>query len=137
MGVRAASLAGCIQSQFRTSDDAALPVDVNVDLEERVVVPMARSAAFLRYQPASVGGATLVLTGPGGQPVPQGAMVTVNANPAAYEVELRGEVFVIDIDYPAVAHASWGGAKCEARIMRPPANAPVPRIGPLACKESK
>jgi outer membrane usher protein len=118
-------------------DDVALPVDVNVDLEERIVVPMARSAAFLRYQPASVGGATLVLTGPRGQPVPQGAMVTVNANPAAYEVELRGEVFVIDIDYPAVAHASWEGVKCEARIMRPPANTPVPRIGPLACKESK
>ena len=118
-------------------DDAALPVDVTVDLEERVVVPMARSAAFLRYQPASVGGATLVLTGPGGQPVPQGAMVTVNANPAAYEVQLRGEVFVIDIDYPSVAHASWEGVKCEARIMRPPANTPIPRIGPVPCKESK
>jgi outer membrane usher protein len=118
-------------------DDVAVPVDVNVDLEERIVVPMARSAAFLRYQPASVGGATLMLTGPVGQPIPQGAMVTVNANPAAYEVELRGEVFVIDIDYPAVVHAVWAGGKCEARITRPPADTPVPRIGPLTCKESK
>ena len=118
-------------------DDAALPVDVNVDLEERMVVPMARSAAFLRYQPASVGGATLILTGPGGQPVPQYAMVMVNANPAAYEVELRGEVFVIDIDYPAVVHAAWSAGKCDARIARPPADTPVPRIGPLACKEVK
>ena len=118
-------------------DDAALPVDVNVDLEERMVVPMARSAAFLRYQPASVGGATLILTAPGGQPVPQGAMVTVNAGTAAYEVELRGEVFVIDIDYPALLHVAWASGKCEARIARPPADTPVPRIGPLACKEVK
>jgi outer membrane usher protein len=102
-----------------------------------MVVPMARSAAFLRYMPASVGGATLILTAPGGQPVPQGALVTVNAGTAEYEVELRGEVFAIDIDYPAVVHAVWAGGKCEARIARPPADTPVPRIGPLPCKEVK
>jgi outer membrane usher protein len=118
-------------------DDVALPVDVNVDLEERMVVPMARSAVFVRYQPASVGDATLILTGPGGQSVPQGAMVTVNASPTAYEVELRGEVFAIDVDYPAVVHAVWAGGKCDARIARPPADTPVPRIGPLVCKEVK
>ncbi len=118
-------------------DDAALPVDMTVDLEERMVVPMARSAAFVRYQPASVGGATLVLETRVGEAVPQGAMVTVNTNPAAYEVELRGEVFVIDIDYPAVVHAAWPGRKCEARIAQPPANTPVPKIGPLTCKEIK
>ncbi|MEO8051398.1 MAG: fimbria/pilus outer membrane usher protein [Acidobacteriota bacterium] len=118
-------------------DDAALPVDMTVDLEERMVVPMARSAAFVRYQPASVGGATLVLETRVGEAVPQGAMVTVNTNPAAYEVELRGEVFVIDIDYPAVVHAAWPGRKCDVRIAQPPANTPVPKIGPLTCKEIK
>ena len=118
-------------------DDAELPIDVNVDLEEWMVVPMARSGAFLRYQPASVGGATLILTGPGGQPVPQGVMVTVNESPTAYEVELRGEVFVVDINYPALVHAMWAGGKCEARFTRPPADTPVPRIGPLECKEVK
>ena len=118
-------------------DDATLPSDVTVDLEERMVVPMARSAVFLRYQPASVGGAMLVLMTTGGQPVPRGATVTVNGNPAAYEVELRGEVFVIDIDYPAVVHAAWEGGKCEVRIVKPPADTPVPRIGPLTCKDGK
>ena len=71
------------------------------------------------------------------QPLPHGAIVTVNANPAAYEVELRGEVFVIDIAYPALVHAAWDGGKCEVRIAPPPANTPVPKIGPLTCKESK
>jgi outer membrane usher protein len=118
-------------------DDAALPVDVTVDLEERMVVPMARSAVYLRYKPAAAGGAMLVLSTAGGQPVPQGAIVTVNANPTAYEVELRGEVFVIDIDYPAAVHAEWEGGKCDVRIARPPADTPVPRIGPLTCKEGR
>jgi outer membrane usher protein len=118
-------------------DDNALPVDVTVDLEARMVVPMARSAVYIRYLPATVGGATLVLVTADGKPVAQGAMVTVNANPAVYEVELRGEVFAIDIDYPAVVHAQWEGGKCEARIAKPPADTPVPKIGPLTCKEGK
>ncbi len=118
-------------------DDTELPVEVTVDLEEKMVVPMARSAVFIRYQPATVGGATLVLLTAAGQPVPQGSMVTVNANPAAYEVELRGEVFVVDIDYPAVVHAEWAGGKCEVHIARPPEDTPVPKIGPLTCRVSK
>jgi outer membrane usher protein len=109
-------------------DDATLPADVSVDLEERMVVPMARSAVFLQYKPASIGGATLVLLTAGGQPLPQGAMVSM---------ELRGEVFVIDIDYPAMVHAAWEGGTCDVRIVKPPADTPVPRIGPLTCKESK
>src|SRR4029078_1630328 len=32
-------------------DDATVPVDVNIDLEERTVVPMARSAVFVQYAP--------------------------------------------------------------------------------------
>jgi outer membrane usher protein len=115
-------------------DDASLPPDVTVDLEERMVVPMARSAVFLQYKPASIGGATLVLLTAGGQPVPQGAMVTINGNAAAYEVELRGEVFVIDIDYPATVHAVWEGETCDVRVVKPPADTPLPRIGPLTCK---
>ncbi len=118
-------------------DDADLPAEVSLDLEDRTVVPMARSAVFLQYKAAPIGGATLVLTTADGQPLPQGAMVTVNGNPAAYEVELRGEVFAIDIDYPAAVHAEWEGGKCDVLIAKPPADTPVPRIGPLTCKESK
>ena len=69
--------------------------------------------------------------------MPQGATVTVNGNSAAYEVELRGEVFVIDIDYPAAVHATWEGGTCDVRIAKPPADTPVPRIGPLTCKGGK
>jgi outer membrane usher protein len=118
-------------------DDANLPADFSVDLEERTVVPMARSAVFLQYKPATIGGATLVLITANGEPVPNGAMVTVNGNPEAYQVALRGEVFVIDIAYPAMIHAAWEGGACDVRIVKPPADTPVPRIGPLTCKESK
>jgi outer membrane usher protein len=118
-------------------DDSSLPVDVSVDQEERTVVPMARSAVFLQYKAAESGGATLILTREDGQPLPQGALVTVNGEQDTYEVELRGEVFVLDVRYPAAIHAQWDGGACDLRIAKPPADTPVPRIGPLACKGAK
>ena len=118
-------------------DDANLPAEISLDLEDRMIVPMARSAVFLQYKAASFSGATLVLQTTGGQAVPQGATVTVNGNSAAYEVELRGEVFVTDIEYPATVHAEWELGMCDVRIVKPPADTPVPRIGPLTCKGGK
>jgi outer membrane usher protein len=118
-------------------DDTDLPADVTVDMEERMVAPMARSPVFLQYKAETSGGATLVLMTAKGEPVPNGATVTVNGNPDTYQVALRGEVFVIDIDYPAAVHAEWEGGTCDVRIAKPPADTPVPRIGPLTCKEGK
>jgi outer membrane usher protein len=118
-------------------DDSDLPTDQTVDMEERMAVPMARSPVFLTYKPATLGGATLVLVTAGGPPVPPGAVVTVNGSSVTYQVALRGEVFVIDIDYPALVHAEWEGKTCDVRIGKPPADMPVPRIGPLTCKEGK
>jgi len=118
-------------------DDTNLPTDVSVDLEARTVVPMARSPIFLRYKPESIGGATLVLVTSEGQPLPRGATVMVNENGETYEVELHGEVFVTDISYPATIHAAWERGMCDVRIAKPPADTPIPRIGPLVCKGGK
>lgn len=118
-------------------DDSKLPSEVSVDLEERTVVPMARSAVFLQYKPATIGGATLLLVTSSGTPVLRGAIVKVNGRPDEYEVALRGEVFVTDIAYPAVIHAEWENQGCEARIDRAPLDNVVPRIGPLVCKAGK
>jgi outer membrane usher protein len=94
---------------------------------------MARSAVFLQYKPATIGGATLILVTADGAPVPQGAIVKVNGKAEEYEVALRGEVFVTEISYPALVHAEWEGHTCEVRIEREPADNVVPRIGPLTC----
>jgi len=118
-------------------DDSTLPSDVTVDLEERTVVPMARSAVYVRYQPAVMGGATLILQTPDGAPVPSGAVVKINGGSEAYEVALHGEVFVVDISYPTVIHAEWDEHRCEARIDKAPLDNVVPRIGPLVCKTEK
>ena len=55
-----------------------------------------------------------------------------------YQVALRGEVFIPDIEYPAVVRVmDLAGQKCAVRIERPPENTPVPKIGPLMCRAEK
>ena len=124
------------QNQIRL-DGTNLAADVNLDLQDRMVVPMARSGVFLKYKPMSIGGATLILNTADGKPVPLGAMVTVNAFAGESQVVLHGEVFVPDIAYPASVHATWEGHHCEARIDKAPEEPLLPRIGPLVCKEQE
>jgi outer membrane usher protein len=118
-------------------DGENLPPDVNLDLQTRTVVPMTRSGVFLKYEPMSVGGATLILHAADGTPLPLGAMVTVNDLPEEYQVVLHGEVFVTGITYPATVQASWEGHRCIARISQTPKEILLPRIGPLTCVETE
>jgi outer membrane usher protein len=119
-------------------DDSGLPIDVNLDLADRTIVPMPRSGVFLRYKPTSIGGATVILVTASGEYVPQGATVTLNGKQGQYQVALRGEVFIPDIEYPAVVRVmDLAGQKCAVRIERPPENTPVPKIGPLMCRAEK
>jgi outer membrane usher protein len=123
------------QNQIRL-DEMSLPADINLDLQPRMIVPMARSGVFLKYSPLSIGGATLILHTNDGNPVPLGAMVSINSLPAKSQVVLHGEVFVEDITYPATVRASWEERRCTALIDTAPADQ-MPRIGPLVCKEQE
>jgi outer membrane usher protein len=114
-------------------DGTALPFEVNIDLQERTVVPMPRTGVFLRYQPTSVGGATLILVYPDGTPLPHGAMVHINRQAAGYMVALRGTVFIQEITYPAAIQVDWEGRRCTTQIDERPAEL-LPIIGPLVCK---
>jgi outer membrane usher protein len=118
-------------------DDSTLSPDISLDLEERTVVPMARSAVYLMYHRAVEGGATIILHTSDDADVPNGALVTLNGQPQVYEVALRGEVFVTDISYPVRIHAEWDKHSCEAKIQHAPADDVVPRIGPLVCVEGR
>jgi outer membrane usher protein len=124
------------QNQVRL-DGTNLPADVNLDLQDRMVVPMARSGVFLKYTPLSIGGATLILHTADGKPVPLGAMVTINALPGESQVVLHGEVFVTDIAYPAMVRVTWESRECVARIDKAPEEELLPRIGPLVCVEQE
>jgi outer membrane usher protein FimD/PapC len=69
-----------------------------------------------------------------GDPVPNGAEVTVGDFRTVYNVALHGEVFVPNISFPAQLHVQWGDQRCDASVENENTKEPLPHIGPVTCK---
>jgi outer membrane usher protein len=115
-------------------DDENVPLDSTMDLGERTLAPYPRSGYFVEFAAKRIDGASIILRTPGGEPVPLGALVTVNGKREEYMVARRGEVFVTAMEYPAVLSAQWDGGRCTAKVPGAAPKEPLPRIGPLVCR---
>jgi outer membrane usher protein len=118
-------------------DDSVLPLDRSYDMNDRHVVPMRRTGLLVTFEPTSMQGALLVLTQPDGTPLPYGTLVRINGKPEQYEVAMRGEVFVNTLSYPATVQATGPAVNCSLTISKTPSNDPLPKLGPLVCKEPR
>jgi outer membrane usher protein len=114
-------------------DDDGVPVDINLDLAERVVVPRSNSGVLVKFGASRETGATVVLVGNDQAPLPLGTQVKITGDPTQYEVYLHGEVFVRGLSFPAHMMASGATGACEVTVEEPLAKEPLPRIGPLVC----
>lgn len=115
-------------------DETSVPLDLNVDLSERIVVPMARSGLLVKFKAEQVRGALLVLVTEDGKEVPLGAEVTVNGGKDVYEVALHGEAYIPEIQFPANIRVHWDDASCQATVAPPKSTEPLPRIAPIPCR---
>jgi outer membrane usher protein len=118
-------------------DDEGVPIDLQINLEEKQIVPMPRTGVYVKFSAAKVKGALLILTTEDGIPVPLGAEVRSATGANADEVALHGEVFVREIELPGRVHVTWSDHQCEADVPTVPGNEPLPRIGPIVCKSTK
>jgi outer membrane usher protein len=108
-----------------------------MDLGETTVVPMTRTGVFLRFPTVHANGATFQLVTEKGDPVPNGAEVTVGDWGTVYMVALRGEVFVSNVSFPAQLHVRWADRRCDARVESAKTREPLPHIGPVVCKVTR
>jgi len=115
-------------------DDSSVPLNVDVDLASRTVVPMARSGLLVKFKAEAVKSALLFLVQEDGKEVPQAATVTVNGSSEELEVAMRGQVFVNEIQFPAHVLVHWDGGSCQATVAQPENNDPLPQIGPIPCR---
>ena len=115
-------------------DEQVVPLDLDLSLEERQVVPMPRSGVYIKFSAAKVQGAMLILVDEKGAPIPLGAEVVAKGSAHGDMVAMRGEVFVREIALPATVLARWDDRQCEAAVPALPENEPLPRIGPIVCK---
>jgi outer membrane usher protein len=122
-------------------DDDGVPVDINLDLSERSVVPQSGMGVLMRFAAHHEQGALLVLLTEDKTPVPLGALVHVAGEENSFEVVLGGEVFMPSLSFPAHLLASWANGQdkdqCEVTVEQAPAGESLPRIGPLICVRTK
>jgi outer membrane usher protein len=118
-------------------DDDGVPVDINLDLNERKVVPRSGMGVLMKFAAQRQQGAMLVLTTEEKTPVPLGAQVRVVGEGDSYEVVLGGEVYIPSLSFPAHLLASWDKGHCEVTVNQAPSGEALPRIGPLLCARTK
>jgi outer membrane usher protein len=120
------------QNMVRLDDDG-VPIDINLDLAERAVVPRSNTGLVVKFKALHETGATVVLVGKDQTPLPLGTQVSITGDPAQYEVYLHGEVFIRGVQFPAHLVASGVGGDCEVTVEAPLSKESLPRIGPLVC----
>jgi outer membrane usher protein len=118
-------------------DESGVPLDLQIDLSERQIVPLPRTGVFVKFADSLIHGAVLTLTAEDGEPVPLGANVTTNGNVEVYQVALHGEVFLSEVSFPTTVHVKWDSGQCEAKIPKPAEDEPLPKIGPIPCRAVK
>jgi outer membrane usher protein len=115
-------------------DDRGLPVEVEMDLAERVIAPFARSGVLVTFSARRNNGATLRIVLDDGTPMPLGSEVRIDGDDVPHRVALRGEVFVDEMSFPAGATVTRGTKACRFAVPRPANDEPLPRLGPFTCR---
>lgn len=127
-------------------DSAGLPVSMTLDLAPRSVIPGPRMGSLLQFSVKENQSATVILEDGAGLPLVAGTRVYINGDAQAYEVALRGQVFIPQLEYPArlqVQAAARSDALMSAKaqplcvidIASPGTTEALPVLGPYACEE--
>jgi outer membrane usher protein len=124
------------QNMVRLDDDG-IPIDINLDLAERAVVPRSNSGVLVKFKVHVETGATVVLVGANKIPSPLGTQVIVKEDSTLYEVYLQGAIFIPGLVFPAHLSATGAAGACEITVEAPLTKEDLPRIGPLVCVSVK
>jgi outer membrane usher protein len=123
------------QTNQLTLNPDQLPFDVEIHGVSVMVVPYARSGAFVNFPVKRSRNALVVLRQLDNAPVPAGAHVVVMPGDQEFIVARRGEVYLMDLAADSRITVRWNGGGCQLPLKLPPvlAGAESPRIGPLIC----
>jgi len=122
------------QTNLVRIEQADLPMDAQVDSLQVDAVPYFRSGMRLAFPVKLSRGALLTLVLENGEPMPAGAVVTLEGSPEEFPVGLRGEVYVTGLGASNRLRASWRGQACEVVVAFTPTEDPLPHLGTHPCK---
>ena len=115
-------------------DPLELPLDATVTDTHVQTVPPYRSGTLVHFPVKRVRSGVFTLQRADGTPVPAGAVVKFQDE--EFPVGLEGLTYVTDYDHGTAGEASWNGGHCTFRLPPPPAGAPQPELGVIACRTS-
>ena len=115
---------------------ADLPIDAQIDETELVVRPYDRSGVALDFAVEPSRGALVSLVREDGTPVPTGGAVRLEGSSEEFVVAPGGEVYLTGLNLTNRGVARWQTGSCAFDVRFPENAEPLPRIGPLQCREN-
>ncbi len=113
-----------------------LPLDVQLDSEEIVVRPPARSAVRVSFPVRRTQAALLTVVDAQQQAIPVGARAHLTGATQAFPFGRHGTVYLEGLAVHNRLEVQWAGHHCALEFEVPAGSNPQPEIGPLACKDS-
>lgn len=111
-----------------------LPISAELDSIEQIVVPSWRSAVKVDFPVRSGRAALVKIHDEKGEPVPAGAVVTVQGQAEEFYVGRRGEAFVTGLPDASTLRVRSRAGECTFPLQLPAANDEVLRLGPVTCR---
>ncbi|WP_372987118.1 fimbria/pilus outer membrane usher protein [Marinobacter sp.] len=113
-----------------------LPLDARINTLDSIAVPGYRQGALVEFDAEPARGALITLVQENGELIPAGATVRIIGKDQRFPVARRGQTWVTGLDPVNKLEARWDGHRCTTEIQLLDTPGPVPRIGPVTCKET-
>lgn len=118
-------------------EPADLALDTQIESLEMEAVPAYRSGLALRFPVRRSRAATLTVRQPGGQPVPAGALASVEGQAQSFPFGTGGQLYLFGLQPANRVVARWveGGRQrvCTFDLALPAADDALPDLGLLTC----
>lgn len=114
-------------------DPARLPLDAQVGADRAELVPYARGGTRYAFPVTRSREDWLVLRTEDGQPVPEGARLSLGPGLAEFSIARRGEAWVSGLQGDRTLEVRWRDGACRVRIEGRLLAAPGARNAPMLC----
>ena len=114
-------------------DEADLPLGAQIETNEQMVRPYARSGAVVRFPVRMERGVLMRVRREDGTDLPAGAVVEVEGG-EHYVVASGSEVYVPNLTGTQELRAQWNGGSCRFTATVPEGDDPQPRLEGLVCR---
>jgi outer membrane usher protein len=125
------------QDNSVTIDPNDLPLNTQIEATEMDAIPYYRSGVLVRFPIQTIRSATLKVTLPSGEPIPAGAMVTVNGKALQFPVGNDGQLYVTGLALQNSLSLRWDDQSCQVNLTYPKTSNPLPNLGSFTCYRTK